>query len=85
MRRHLAFLSLAAIVVIACEDPPTSPLGDSESPSAVILKPTQVMDLGTLGGEWSIAFDVNNRGVVVGIAGCPTARNTRFDGRVRQG
>lgn len=66
MPTHRQLLALVAIVAFAaCDAPPTSP-AEPDGIDARLAVPTTVVDLGTLGGGWSHAMDVNNRGVIVG-------------------
>ena len=66
MSSRSRILALAAsVVLVACDALPTSPI-PSDGIDARLAVPTTVVSLGTLGGGWSRALDVNNRGVVVG-------------------
>lgn len=70
MKIHLGIIWIVALVSIAsCSDPATSPPAPlEESPLARRAEPTRMYDLGTLGGATSVAIDINDRGVVVGMS-----------------
>jgi probable HAF family extracellular repeat protein len=69
MKMHLGVFSIIALVSIAsCSDPATSPLTPPEESLARRTEPTRMYDLGTLGGTTSVAFDINDKGVVVGMS-----------------
>jgi probable HAF family extracellular repeat protein len=78
-RRGTTFAVAAAVVVTAigaCSDAPTaastasaaSPSASAGAPGGATPSNYTVVDLGTLGGPFSIAFDVNNVGQAVGSA-----------------
>jgi probable HAF family extracellular repeat protein len=68
---------LAALLALgACADQPTSPSGrrvlaPSLARIGAVVTVTNMVDLGTLGGAWSVAYDVNERGWVVGESAPP--------------
>ena len=73
-----AAVAAALVVTAACADAPSSPdqskstapnaLDAGTASSAVQLPHYAITDLGTLGGPFSIAYDVTNSGRVVGTA-----------------
>src|SRR6185312_8464727 len=77
-RRGTTFAVAAAVVTAigACSDAPTaastasaaSPSASAGAPGGATPSNYTVVDLGTLGGPFSIAFDVNNVGQAVGSA-----------------
>lgn len=85
-RARVATLAAAAAVAVACSDAPSSPpAAVSITPSAfkVAGKPTDpshytITDLGTLGGSFSIAYDINNAGRVSGAATVPGEHQHAF-------
>ena len=69
MRLLRTFVPLLAMLAVAsCDAPPTAPVEGTESSNALVQAPTQVVDLGLLGGSYSEALDINDNGVVVGLA-----------------
>jgi probable HAF family extracellular repeat protein len=68
MTRRLILSLVAAVALAACDEPATSPLASADELVARRAEPTRVYDLGTLGGAWSYAWDINIDGVVVGTS-----------------
>jgi probable HAF family extracellular repeat protein len=65
---HRALVPLVALGLTSCADSATSPFGSLEDATERRGAPTVVVDLGTLGGAQSFAWDINDQAVVVGGA-----------------
>ena len=68
MTRRMILPLVAIVALAACDEPTTSPLASADGLAARRAEPTRVYDLGTLGGAWSYAWDINIDGVVVGTS-----------------
>ncbi|MEO7104142.1 MAG: hypothetical protein ABI119_12465 [Gemmatimonadaceae bacterium] len=77
LRQWISFattLAAATVMTVACADAPTAirtaPVDPSASVAIATAGPSNytIVDLGTLGGSFSIAFDINNAGRVSGAA-----------------
>ena len=64
--RRIPIVPLAALLLVGCQDIPTQP-ESSVALLSVVLDLTAT-DLGTLGGRFSRALDINDHGQVVGIS-----------------
>jgi len=71
-------LAVAAAIVVGCSESPSLPSGPSTSvASTTVVASTHsqplydIADLGTLGGSFSIAFDISDAGEVTGAATVP--------------
>ena len=69
MAHRFAFVAVTAIAALACEDP-TRSLAPDAAPSASQAGTSgyTLTDLGTLGGWYSYANNLNDRGMVVGVS-----------------
>ena len=67
MKRHIAFSGVVMVAALAsCSDPSTAPSGLELDELASDAGPTRTIDLGTLGGSVSFAWEIIDRGIVVG-------------------
>jgi len=79
MQRLMA-VAIAGLFLGACQDP-TKPITDNASSLpqfARIANVTNTTDLGTLGGSFSRAFGINERGQVVGWNGLDNGEEPPF-------
>jgi probable HAF family extracellular repeat protein len=74
-----ALAAMAALAVMAC-DSPTRSLAPETAPSAsrAGISDYTVTDIGTLGGWYSYAVNLNDRGVVIGISATATGGERAF-------
>ena len=65
--RRLFACAISALVISGC-DRPADPVGPEDPLEGRTASADQIVDLGTLGGSWAVAMDINNRGEVVGVS-----------------